>query len=316
MSFLTVAVCTYNRVNRLPPLIDALRSQECPAPFEIIVVDNNSTDDTETVVRRHSDSEGAPLRYVKETRQGIVHARNCAIECSRDSEFLAFIDDDELPGPSWMRSAVDTLESEGADCVGGQIRVKLDGEKRPAWLEDELLGFLGEKKYGDRPFRILDFSTPVWSGNVAYRTSVFANGLRFDMRYNRKGMGVGGGEDAIMFDILLKNGAHICYRPEMLVNHYVEEWKLKRRYFMRLHFTAGIKSGRYSTDEYERAIMGVPPFMLVQVSQQWGRAVLKLIKSESAMVRQAMNGAHAAGMIIGRIQHWKDKNREMLSESS
>jgi glycosyltransferase involved in cell wall biosynthesis len=316
MSLLTVAVCTYNRANRLPSLIEALRSQECPVPFEIIIIDNNSTDETETVVRRHADSEGEPLRYVKENRQGIVHARNRAIECSRDSQFLAFIDDDELPGPFWMRAAVDALESEGADCVGGEIRVKLDGDMRPAWLEDELLGFLGEKKYGDGPFRIVDSSTPVWSGNVAYRTSVFANGLRFDSKYNRKGKGVGGGEDAIMFDTLLKSGAHIRYRSDMLVNHYVEEWKLKRRYFLRLHFKAGIKSGRYSTGKYERAVMGVPPFMLSQVSQQWGRAVLKLFKRESGMVRQAMNGAHAAGMIIGRIQHWKDRNRGMLSESS
>jgi glycosyltransferase involved in cell wall biosynthesis len=306
MSVLTISVCTYNRADRLPYLINALRSQECPVQFEIIVIDNNSTDDTEHVVRKLADSGDVPLRYIKETRQGIVHARNCAIEFSKDSTFLSFIDDDELPGPNWIKAAVDALEKEDAGCVGGEIRVKFTGKKRPPWLEDELLGFLGEKKYADEPFWITNRATPVWSGNIAYRTSVFASGLRFDSRYNRKGKGIGGGEDAIMFESLLKNGVNIRYRPDMLVDHFVEEWKIKRRYFLKLHFLAGIKYGRYATGEYKRTVMGVPPFMLRQVFQQWGRTFLTLLRRETGIVRRAMNGTHATGMIIGRIQRWRN----------
>jgi glycosyltransferase involved in cell wall biosynthesis len=305
MSLLSIAVCTYNRANRLPHLIDVLRSKECPVQSEIIVIDNNSTDDTQQVIRKLTDAGDVPLRYVKETRQGIVHARNRAIEFSRESKFLAFIDDDELPGPNWIKAAVDALDREGAGCVGGEIRVKLTCEKRPPWLEDDLLGFLGEKKYATEPFWITDRSTPVWSGNIAYRTSVFADGLRFDSRYNRKGIGIGGGEDAIMFDSLLKRGVNIRYRPDMVVDHFVEEWKIKRRYFLKLHFIAGIKYGRYVTGEYERTVMGVPPFMFRQVLRQWGRVFLTLLARESGMLRQAMNGAHATGMIIGRFQRWK-----------
>ena len=306
MSILTVAVCSYNRAHRLPGLIAALREQKCSIPFEILVVDNNSTDNTQQVLRELAELDGAPLRYVKEIQQGIVHARNYAIQKTGDRTYLAFIDDDELPGPDWLKATVDAFEREGADCVGGEIKVSLPVKKRLDWLEEELLGFLGEKKYSTEPFWITDRSTPVWSGNIAYRTSVFANGLRYDPRYNRKGQGIGGGEDAIMFDILLKQRIKIRYKPDMVVNHFVEEWKLKRRYFLKLHFIAGIKFGRYATGEYERVIMGVPPFMVIQTLHQCGRTLLKLLRHKPGLLRQAMTGAHATGMIVGRIQRWRD----------
>lgn len=307
MSLLTVAICSYNKANRLSNLIAALRAQECPIPFEILVVDNNSTDKTKQVVKSLSEMEGIPLKYIKEDRLGIVHARNCAIEKTRDRTYLAFIDDDELPGPDWLKAAVDAFEREGADCVGGEIKANLPVKKRLDWLEEELLGFLGEKKYSTEPFWIVNHSTPLWSGNIAYRTSVFAYGLRYDPRYNRKGQGIGGGEDAIMFDTLVKKRIKIRYRPDMVIDHFVEEWKLKRRYFLKLHFIAGIKFGRYATGEYERVIMGIPPFMMIQVLHQWGKALLKLLRNEPGLLRQAMNGTHAIGSIVGRIQRWRDE---------
>ncbi len=305
MSLLSVAVCTYNRADCLPRLIQALRFQKCSVPFEILVIDNNSTDNTHQVLKELMEFDGAPLRYIKETRQGIVHARNCAIEHTKNSSYLAFIDDDELPGPDWLNAAADALHREGAECVGGEIQVRLLSGQRPHWLEDELLGFLGEKKQGAEAFWIASRSTPVWSGNIAYRTSVFAKGLRFDVRYNREGNGIGGGEDAIMFEEMLRRGTRIRYSPDMVVEHFVEEWKLRRGYFLRLHFAAGIRYGLYMTGEYERNIFGVPPFMLMQALSQWVRTLKKLLRCEPGMLRQAMNGAHATGMIIGRFQRWR-----------
>ena len=219
---LTVAVCTYNRASSLRELITELRMQECPVPFEILVVDNNSSDNTAEAVREFDGLRAPIVRYVKEERQGIVYARNCAIDNSKDSKYLAFIDDDELPCPGWLNAAVDALEREGADCTGGEIRVRLSVMKQPKWLEGELFGFLGKLKHGDASFWITDSSTPVWSGNIAYKTSIFSNGLRFDVRYNRAGNGIGGGSDAIMFRTLLECGAKIRYRHDMVIEHIVD----------------------------------------------------------------------------------------------
>lgn len=306
MKKMTVAVCTYNRANYLPRLINSLRQQESSIPFEILVVNNNSADDTEEVLRELVQLDGACLRFVNETNQGIVHARNRAIEESKNSTYLAFIDDDEMPGPTWLNAAVDALSREQAECVGGQIRVQLPGRERLGWLEDGLLPFLGEVKNGPDSFWITDPSTPVWSGNVAYQTSIFSDGLRFDHRYNRLGHTIGGGSDAIMFYSLLERGARIRYRPDMVIEHLVEKWRLKRSYFLKIHYMDGWKKGRWGEEEYERAVCGIPPFMLNQAIRQCWKVLLMFLLSRPDAIRQAMTGIHAIGMIIGCFQRWKD----------
>lgn len=306
MKKITIAVCTYNRAGRLPTLVKTLRQQKCPISSEILVVDNNSSDDTQEVLCELVQLDGMPLRLVRETKQGIVHARNRSIDESRTSAYLAFIDDDELPSPGWLNAAVDALDREEAECVGGEIQVSLPVAERPSWLEEELLPFLGGVKHSSEPFWITDRCTPVWSGNIAFRFSLFANGLRFDHRYNRQGHAVGGGEDVIMLDSLLKQKVRIRYRPDMVIDHYIEEWKLRRGYFLKLHYELGWKTGRWGCEEYDRTLFGIPPFMIVQAIQQWRRVLPMLLLSRSGRIRQAMNGAHALGMIAGHFQRWKD----------
>jgi glycosyltransferase involved in cell wall biosynthesis len=306
MNRLTVAICTYNRANFLPKLVAALRGQECFIPFEILVIDNNSTDNTQEILREFSETSGTPVRVVKERHQGITYARNRAIEESRDSKYLVFIDDDELPLPGWLKAAVDALENEGADCVGGGIRVHLALPERPGWLNDELLGFLGQVQYGSNPFWITDRSTPIWSGNIAYRTSLFAKGLCFDHRYNRPGQGVGGGEDAIMLRRLLDENRRIRYRPDMVVEHFIGPEKLRRGYFLRRHFIAGCKFGQHETGEYEHTFLGIPPFMIVQVLRQYGRACKMYLQKDPKAFRQLMNAFHAIGCTWGRVLRYSN----------
>ncbi|MEO6697213.1 MAG: glycosyltransferase, partial [Gammaproteobacteria bacterium] len=240
-----VAVCTYNRAARLPGLISALRNQDCPIPFELLVIDNNCTDTTHRVVAELADQPGAPVKYVYEPHQGIVFARNRAIEECLEADYMAFIDDDELAEPGWLRAAYQALHDEGAECAGGRIEVPITTKARPSWLTDELLGFLGRVDYGQRPIWITSGDTPVWSGNVAYRMSLFReSGLRFDSRYNRAGQGIGGGEDATLFKTLVARAVKIRYRPDMIINHLVEPGKIRRTYFLKLHFLAGRKFGQ------------------------------------------------------------------------
>lgn len=315
MKKITVAVCTYNRAHCLPRIVNSLRHQECSIPFEILVVNNNSIDNTEEELRELSQLDGVPLRFVKEKMQGIVYARNRAIEESRDSAYLAFIDDDELPGPNWLKAAIDALDREGAKCVGGEIRVPLSVAKRPGWLEEELFPFLGEVKNASGPFWITDRSTPVWSGNVAYKTSIFSDGLRFDHRYNRLGHAIGGGEDELMFNTLLDRGVRMRYRPDMLIEHLVEKWRLKKRYFLKLHYKNGWKRSRWGEEEYDRSVCGVPSFMVIQALQQWGKTLSVFIFRRPGALRQAMNATHAIGIIIGRFQRWKDGGRRRTQKS-
>ena len=303
MTEMTVAICAYNGAAQLPGLIAAVRRLACPVPFEILVIDNNSTDNTAEVVAGLADQPGAPLRRVLESEQGIPFARNRAIKESLGKPYMAFIDADEMPGEHWLSEALTALIDDDAECVGGRIQVQFPDNIRPGWLSDELLGFLGEVDNGPDPLWVTDYSTPVWSGNVAYQTAVFATGLRFDSRYNRRGKGIGGGSDAVIFRHLVDRQARIRYRPEMLIEHHVDDWKLQRGYFLRLHYLNGCRRGQFGEAAPGRRIFGVPPYLLRQALRQWGRTLPMFLRRDPGYVRQAMNATHATGVIVGCYRH-------------
>jgi len=178
---------------------------------------------------------------------------------------------------------------------------------RPAWLTNDLLPFYGEIDYGHNAFWIKDDSTPIWSGIVAYQTVLFSKNpeLRFDIRYNRKGTGIGGGEDGIMFQTLLKKRTRIHYQPEMAVEHFIEKAKMKRSYFLRLHFISGRKQGQYQMEKFERSIFGIPPFLVLQFLKQVYKPVINAIKKQPGTIRLAMTASHTLGSIWGYFLRWK-----------
>lgn len=299
---MVVAFCTYNRVERLPRLISALRGQACDESFEILVVDNNSTDETARVLSRLAELEGPRLRFVTEPMQGIVPARNRLLAEAAGREYLLMLDDDELPMPGWVQAGLTALRDEGLDCVGGRVRVKFEPLPRPHWLGTELLGFLAEVDYGDEAFAITSSSTPIWTANVGYRTSVFERGLRFDARYNRVGKNVGGGEDVIMFERLLDLNRRLGYRPTMVVEHFVESWRLRRTYFLRLHFTSGVRAGMHATEISGRTLFGVPLYLFPQAMRQGWRVLHTMLRKEPHWLRQGMNFTYACGRIVGAFR--------------
>jgi len=306
---ITIAICTFNNAGRLPVLITELRKQTCDELFEILVVDNNSKDETQAVVERLKVERGPALRSIVEFQQGIPFARNRAIEESLNSRFLFFIDDDELPEPGWLSSAFELFENKAVQCVGGRIRCVFEPVGRPSWLGDELLGFLGEVNHGPDAFCIKDRKTPIWSGNIAYRVSLFQQHkqYRFDHRYNRKGKGIGGGSNGIMFQTFLLDSVQMMYCPDMIINHYIEPWRLKRGYFLRLHFKSGTRHGQFQSEHYSKTVFGVPFFMISQTLRQSVKSLRYMVTKEKRMMRQAMNAAHAFGMIYGRFLFWINK---------
>ena len=295
---IVVGFCTYNRADRLPALVGALRSQTCDEPFELLAVDNNSTDDTPNVLHALAERAGPRLRIARELQQGIVPARNRLIEEAAGADFLIMMDDDELPQLGWVQAGLSALRDGGFDCVGGKVRVKFAPEPRPAWLVDELLGFLAEVDHGDKPFEITNHGTPIWTANVGYRTSLFRQDLRFDSRYSRVGKGVGGGEDVVMFNRLLALGCRMAYQPGMVVEHFVESWRLRRSYFLRLHFTSGLRAGLYAPDVPGRSIFGAPLYLYHQaLGQAW--RTLRAAARQGHWLRQGMNFTYALGHIVG-----------------
>lgn len=294
---ITIAVCSYNAAHYLPELLEKLITQDCPIPFEVLIIDNNSTDNTRSLVIDFAASSRIPVRYFHEPEQGIVFARNRAIAESLTSRYMAFIDADELPEKNWLQAAVKSLRDESVDCVGGRINVSLP--YRPRWLSDDLLPFYGEVNYSPHAFKIIDDSTPVWTGNIAYNMRIFQHGLRFDSRYNRKGEGIGGGEDANMFQQLLRQRCYLVYEPDMAILHLIPEEKTNRRYFLKLHYLGGKKACLYEMNPEGKKIFGIPGFMYLQLFTKLYQVFHLYLKQPHNYMREAMNLAYQLGMMAG-----------------
>ena len=99
----TVAICTYNGENRLPSVLNRLRLQEVELAWEVIVVDNNSSDRTAEIVEQYQ-YWSIELRYCFEPKQGLAFARRLAIKQARGN-LVGFLDDDNLPSLNWVNEA-------------------------------------------------------------------------------------------------------------------------------------------------------------------------------------------------------------------
>jgi glycosyltransferase involved in cell wall biosynthesis len=126
----SVVICTFNGQGRLPEVLDALLVQLVPAAihWEIIVVDNNSTDSTSEVATGYGPHAPVPLVVVKEPRQGLVYARRRGLLAS-NGRLISFLDDDTIVSTGWVQAVYEFFRThERAGLVGPKIIQKLDGE--------------------------------------------------------------------------------------------------------------------------------------------------------------------------------------------
>ncbi|MBE9221488.1 glycosyltransferase family 2 protein [Cyanobacterium stanieri LEGE 03274] len=133
----TVAICTYNGEKRVPDVLDRLKQQIDTEDinWEIIVIDNNSNDNTAKVIKEYQNNWNFsnPIKYYLETRQGLAYARRCAIK-NCQSELIGFLDDDNLPSQNWVKEAyIFGKQHPNAGAYGGQIHGLFEVEPPPGF---------------------------------------------------------------------------------------------------------------------------------------------------------------------------------------
>ena len=123
---ISILLCTYNRCGFLKEVLDRLVGQRLPAGmnFEVVVVDNGSTDQTIRVVTSYDDLKSPQVIYVFEPRKGVAQARNRSIR-EAHGDWFAFLDDDELAEPNWLGELWRAAERSGTEIVGGAVRLNL-----------------------------------------------------------------------------------------------------------------------------------------------------------------------------------------------
>ncbi|MEO5898229.1 MAG: glycosyltransferase [Vicinamibacterales bacterium] len=231
----SVVVSTYNRADRLPLALESLIAQEGGVPYEIIVVDNNSTDTTRAVVEGLAVRNGDNVRYAFEPRQGLSHARNTGIALSR-GEIVAFTDDDVRAAPDWLLQLKRTLD-EHLDVVYAGGRVLPNWlEPPPSWLTKAHWGPLALQDYGGQPIRTgQERAMCLVGANMAFRREVFDRVGNFTPSLGRVKDGIGSTEDHDMQLRIWAAGLSGIYSPAPVVTADVTPDRLLKDYHRRWH---------------------------------------------------------------------------------
>jgi glycosyltransferase involved in cell wall biosynthesis len=239
---ITALICTHNRAARVATAIDSLLAQDLPPDqFEIVVVDNGSTDDTGRRVMQY----GNPVRLVAEPRVGLSHARNAGWRAARGA-FIAMLDDDAVADRDWLRVLVQafTTISPRPACVGGRIRPIWE-TPRPGWLSDKLLQNLTVLDWGATAHAVVDLRREWLAGaNFAVRRDVLERLGGFSDRLGRIGGDLLSGEEILLQRRLLAGGATCWYEPGAQVGHVIPADRLSSRWFRRRAFAQGLSDAR------------------------------------------------------------------------
>lgn len=297
---ITVALCTHNHVDRLERTLCDLRRLRTPSyPWELLIVDNASSDRTpELLATGLWRPTGVPIRIVREERLGLSSARNRAID-EAAGEYVIFIDDDETPDANWLTAYDEVIRTARPDAMGGRIEVMFEGGARPAWLQDELLGFLGRLDHGLPTGRIDNPRTPIYGGNFGFRKQIFDRIGRFDTGLGRKGTVNTGGEDVDMYRRLIDAGCTVWWVPQALIHHQIQSAKLRRGYFLDLHYRQGRAEGTLRRGSASR----MPPlYLFPQVARACGAAVSAIVTDgRKRSLRKEMNVAYFLGYLSGWV---------------
>jgi glycosyltransferase involved in cell wall biosynthesis len=296
----TLAICTHNHANELRATLADLESLEPPVgSWELLIVDNASTDSTAEVLRSLKVSiANSPARIVHEPQLGVAHARNRAIAEAKGS-YVVFIDDDETPAANLLRVYEVLLARWQPDAVGGRIEVRFVGGERPMWLQDELLGFLGKLDYGPDVLRLDRRDTPIFTGNAAFKRSIVQGLGGFDTLLGRRGSQNSGGEDSDLYRRLIAAGHHVRWCRDAVIYHRISAKKMRRGYFWELHYRMGKAEGARKRSTGSRR---PPAYLFGQLLRASRRAIWQIIrKGPNKSLRQEMNAAYFLGYVLGWV---------------
>lgn len=303
----TVNVCTYNRAQNLPRCLGALARQRGVdgLRWEVLVVDNNSSDDTRSMVERLTAELPIVIRYTHEAQQGLNYARNTGIRESSGTKF-SYVDDDIEVSPDWLAALYGSFVAHDADAVGG--RIHLDPSiQLPAWIRDEeMKGFLGFQDLGEEEFRMDGMRRYPYGGNMAFHRRVVDRIGYFNPRLGRRGAGTKpselfkGAETDYFHRLAASGDARIYYQPKAIVYHQVMPFQIQKSYFRTIHYNAGYQRALYDETRFPSTIFGVPRYFYPMWAQAYGKYLWQVLtRGPDWAFRQRMNVSHLAGTMRG-----------------
>lgn len=295
----SIVVPTFNRAVDLRKTLNSLGQLAVTGPWEVIVVDNNSTDETRSVVGETAGHFPVELRYAFEGEQGRSAALNAGIRLAR-GDVIATTDDDVEVEPDWLDRAGEALETLDCDYVGGKVLPVWPAE-RPPWIPDhggKQWAVIALLDYGPDPLPFFTLAHRVPIGvNMAFRRSAFDRAGLWSNRVGRK-KGTLLGQEVREWMLRARDaGLRGCYTPSMVVHHLIQPDRLEKAYFRRWFYWNGVSRALMYRDawidmqapestevDFSRVphIFGVPRFFYRKAPRELRRAIERACRGDAA----------------------------------
>ena len=229
--FITVSIQTYNHSETLDKTLASMQNLRCPenAEYEILVVNNNSSDHTQKVIDKYAALLSPRLRSVFEPCQGLSHARNRALKEAK-GEIVCFTDDDVVVDPGWLEAVSTAFVRYSAAVVGGKSYLIYPCDK-PEWLSDKDEILLSYLDYGDETLIGTDKDLFGLNYSVLKQAALDIGG--FDSELGRIGKKLLSGEEKDLQERIIKNGGVVVYEPKAIVGHIVPPERLTKKWFLK-----------------------------------------------------------------------------------
>ncbi|NEQ58077.1 MAG: glycosyltransferase family 2 protein [Moorea sp. SIO4A1] len=235
---ISAIICTHNREEYLGAAIDSLLQQDF-ADYEVIVVDNASSDRTRNIVDQRLDN--SRLNYIYEPVLGLSVARNTGAATAR-AAILAYLDDDAVASARWLKTIYEAYQSnEKLAIAGGKVTLLWpDGITSPSWLSPDLAGNLGAYDLGETLIEIQNPGLTPRGLNYSIRRTFLEKIGGFDVNLGRVGKNLLSNEELHMTELALQDGWHVAYLPDALVAHNVAPERINKRWFLNRGWWQGI----------------------------------------------------------------------------
>jgi glycosyltransferase involved in cell wall biosynthesis len=288
---ISAIICTHNRDTYLGAAIDSLLAQDFAAEFEVVVVDNGSSDRTSEVVKQRL---GNPrLKYVFEPILGLSVARNTGAKAA-SSQILAYLDDDAVASDRWLQILFSAYQSnEKLAIAGGKVTLLWPPNTQPPkWLSPGLAGNLGAYDLGDTIVYIDKPGLTPRGLNYSIRRSFLEEIGGFDPNLGRVGKNLLSNEELQMTELALERGWQVAYLPDALAAHNVSPERINRSWFLSRGWWQGI-SECYREQLAGKAGIG----QLQRGSERFLRGLYKALQYISNPAEQFDNLVYAYGQI-------------------
>jgi len=287
----SVVIPTYNRSALLRSTVDSVLNQDTQTTFEVIVIDNNSSDDTKDVVASLIETYPGKVRYVVERKQGNAHARNRGIEEAKGA-IVAFVDDDVTVDKNWLTSLKTILDARSdLSFVGGKVLPQWNGPP-PSWLTPDHWAPLALLDYGNDEFAISGNSPRgLLTANIAFRRNVFEETGMFLPDLQRVKNMIGSMEDHEFLLRVCRSGKQGIYTPRMIATTHIDTERLTKAYHRRWHTGHGHFYAVLADPDWERSkfrLAGVPAHLFKETATNallWCGRVLSG-KTDAAFVNE------------------------------